>query len=56
MNTNLFAKSLIELLDTENRYSFLNKDNILWKFVEGEWIGKQAIFIGTEVKWQDELN
>jgi hypothetical protein len=28
----------------EENYSFLDKNNIIWKMVNGEWIGKRSVW------------
>ena len=53
--SNEFAKSFIlELCD--GKANFLDSKNILWKFVNGEWIGKPCVFInGTKTVWAEDI-
>jgi hypothetical protein len=49
MNTNKLAQAMCESLP-EMRLSFLDKDNVLWMFHNGEWVGKKAE--RKDGKWQ----
>lgn len=36
------AKTLNKILDDETKFSYLDKNNILYKYVDGEYIGKES--------------
>lgn len=41
MNTNIIAS---KICTEENKYNFLDSNNILWKWVNNEWIGKRSVY------------
>jgi hypothetical protein len=38
------SNEMAKLIVAETGGRFLDRDNINWRFVDGEWIGKRAIF------------
>lgn len=56
MNNNIFSEALIRSFDEVGikNLSFLDKDNILWKLHEGEWVGKKAVIKDRTHKWGEE--
>jgi hypothetical protein len=49
MNSNILAEAICQSLP-EMKLSFLDKDNVLWMFCSGQWIGKKAHI--KDGKWQ----
>ena len=41
MKTNTLAS---KICTEENKYNFLDSNNILWKWVNDEWIGKRSVY------------
>ena len=40
-----YSNRLAEIIVRDNpRCSFLDKNNILWKIINGEWIGKRSVW------------
>ena len=60
MDSNDFARGICALItkcpNIDSEPSFLDKDNILWRFTEHGWFGKRAVFT-TEFRniWLEEL-
>jgi hypothetical protein len=53
--SNTAAKHLCGLEKLKDlKPSFLDKDNILWKFVNGDWTGKSAECIEGRWQWNDK--
>lgn len=50
---NQWAKSFVLKYGGE----FLDSDSILWKIVDGEWIGKKAVQMkDLSIRWPEDIN
>ena len=52
MNTNTLAS---KICTEENKFTFLDSNNIVWKWIDGEWIGKRSVYtFDLRVCWLED--
>ena len=54
MNSNFIASILCKL--DKEKFSFLDSKNILWKWINDEWIGKRSVYtFDCKASWLEDV-
>jgi hypothetical protein len=55
INSNILSESIIRTLN--DKACFLDKNNIVWKVIDGKWIGKRSVWtFDFRACWLEDTN
>lgn len=57
LNTNKLAQLYIKSNNIKHISSFLDKDNILWRYIDDVWVGRRSVWTKDfRAVWLDEVS